>query len=629
MGDGNYWTNRLSRRSALRVSALGAVGIAGAALVGCGGDDDEPAATDGGSGSSSGGANGSSTPASTAGVEAASDEPQPGGTMTAYRAEDADTFDPHDYVAGATVELLNYSYGRLTKFKTGFGEPASGDIEPDLAESIEYPDPQTIIFHLRKDVKWDPREPTNSRLMDAEDVMQTWERFSSVSIRRSLVSHAVDESAPVESAQALDDHTVEMKLAFPDATLLQLIAYPNTAIVIAPREIMSGGAFDPQRGMRGHGPWLLEEHRPSVGFSFSKNPNWYGAPLPYVDNFEVPLILDTAQAESQFRSGALQWGGELFLPNNIASIARDVPEAEPYTLAPDFRGYIWGMNRQNPESAFNDIRVRRAVSMLINRDAFIDTIDDPAELESIGLSVDKFWNSPLSAGYGKYWLDPTGSEFGDAAKYLEHNVEEAIKMLNAAGFNNDTPMEFDVMFPGDRYGIQIPTSAEVLQAMISEGPVRPHLWSMDYTTEWIPAPEEGGVYRAHGDFPGRDGRQSAITYRPGSPKDSASGWLSFNYHSASSSSAVGEGDYPDLDDMLQNARLAENEEEHTARVHDLQRYLTDQMVSIPVGMKTNYVGIKQRGMHGPGYVQNWSGELGGTRHSEAEPWYWMDESLRS
>ena len=124
----NYWQRsmgrRVSRRSALRGTAVAGLGLAGAALIGCGGGDEEkatPAAT------KAAGATGAATP-----VAAAAEQPQPGGTfINPVTTNVADVLDPHTSLAIAWGHWVWMGNTAIRRSRDG------AKLEPQLVESWE------------------------------------------------------------------------------------------------------------------------------------------------------------------------------------------------------------------------------------------------------------------------------------------------------------------------------------------------------------------------------------------------------------------------------------------------------------------------------------------------------------
>ena len=52
------------------------------------------------------------------------------------------------------------------------------------------------------------------------------------------------------------------------------------------------------------------------------------------------------------------------------------------------------------------------------------------------MPVESRWNTALVGSYEGWWLDPKGKDFGPNAKYFQHDLAEAKKLLAAAGYPN-------------------------------------------------------------------------------------------------------------------------------------------------------------------------------------------------
>ena len=72
-----------------------------------------------------------------------------------------DSFDNHTSPTYKTFHINAFTHSRLVRYKTGndAGDPATGEVEGDLAESIEQSDETTIIFKLRQGLPWGPSSP--------------------------------------------------------------------------------------------------------------------------------------------------------------------------------------------------------------------------------------------------------------------------------------------------------------------------------------------------------------------------------------------------------------------------------------------------------------------------------------
>jgi peptide/nickel transport system substrate-binding protein len=536
-------------------------------------------------------------------------QPKSGGILKGILANDVATLDPLSAKSGETSRIAAYAYNRLVKFKAGDGSIADGTIEGDLAASWEQPDPLTLLLRLRAGVTWDQRPPTNGRAATIEDVTASWERYIEVSSFAGNLANAKNKFAPITSLRALDPQTMEIKTAGPDAQLMAGLAFKFNLWVL-PSEAFDGG-FDPATTMRGAGPWLLERHQPSVAFSFRKNPGYYGAPqYPLVDGIEIPIIADTAQAEAQFKARHVWWGA---VPaTDVPAIHRDVTDTRIALDTPDAGGptisFSW---REN--SPFRDKRVRQALSMLIDRDTFVEVFSDLKSFQAMGLKMRAYWSSPLGAGFGPYWLDPKESTFGPNARNYQFNVAEAKKLLEAAGYGNGltVPLTFAA---GPAYGRDWSQRAEALIAMLAKGGVTARANAVDYTAEWIPR-----YLRARGNFDGMAMYLNSTRADPGL-------WLQEFFVSTGAISQLATN-FPMVDEFFIRQQREFDRQRRISIFHDVQRYFAEEVPTVPQGGGTERPSLVWNGLHGPGETFIWVGNEG-AEAAETYPSFWVDAPLR-
>ena len=99
----------------------------------------------------------------------------------------------------------------------------AAEVEGHLAESWEIdPDGTQITFKLRKGVKWQNRPPVSGREFDAEDVVQSWNRYiAQPANNRASNANELNPAAPIVSVTSPDSGTVVVKLSEPTSYILQ------------------------------------------------------------------------------------------------------------------------------------------------------------------------------------------------------------------------------------------------------------------------------------------------------------------------------------------------------------------------------------------------------------------------
>jgi ABC-type transport system substrate-binding protein len=479
----HYWQKTLQRRLSRRrvLAATGGLTASAAFLAACGSDSD-----DSGDGSGASGSTGL-----LASYEDTTSKAVKGGKWQGSQGRDSDHFDP---LTGTQATLAHtvHAYNTLLSFKEGtVFNPPDGSVVGDLAASYEMsPDRTEVILKLRPGVKFDPRPPTNSRVVTVQDVQYSFNKWSSLSPNRGNVLNSVSPDLPVIGVTTPDASTIVVKLAHPDASILSMLAW-SWFLNVAPVE--ADGQFDPRAEMRGTGPWMLTRHEPSVGWSYERNPNWRRAnERPFLDGIEYALIPETAAIESQFNAGTL-WS---YNPpaESVLPMKRQKPDARLFSQTPTLgnRGYrAMGLSKKPDSPLQKDVRLRRAISMLIDRDGLNEVFGNITTFESNGVEVESVWHSHTPASWNTIWLDPKAGKLGDASKYFHHNPQEAANLLKAAGAYGSTIEYASWANMIASWGQQVEVVAQMLQG---EGHFVLDRKVMDYSSEYQPKYNRSTLY---------------------------------------------------------------------------------------------------------------------------------------
>jgi ABC-type transport system substrate-binding protein len=336
--------------------------------------------------------------------------------------------------------------------------------------------------------------------------------------------------------------------------------------------VESESAFDPRRDVRGNGPWRLKEFEPSVRLVWEKNPNYYVDNRPFPDTIEMPIVPDYAQRLAQFKAGEIYTDG-LVIPEDVIQAKQDVPDVviQSGQYLTGGGGYTtFGLA---PGTPWHDVRMRQAVSMAIDREAFANAIDNLDVFAAQGLDLSIAYNSIVYAGWPGAYLDPTSTEFGENAKYLTYNPEEAKKLMSAAGHGSG--LEFDWVYSTERYGALYLKQVDVIAGMLTEVGLMPKHLALTYSAYQDGYSEatywnfDGVVQRAGRGWPSIQAMFSAMMLAGGT-----------HYHGALQDGGdPAQGD-PTLTDMVFGINLEFDTEAQRALIHDLIRYYTERTYSV-------------------------------------------------
>jgi peptide/nickel transport system substrate-binding protein len=591
MSDSNYWSrtvrNRLSRRRFVATTGAGA--LSAAFLAACGGDDD----SGGSSGASSGGSpsSGATAASGSSGGPAPTEEPGilakredtssqavAGGTLITDNPAEPSTFDPHFLTlpGAAAVSLI---YNKLFGITPGVLETTAGEIEPDLAESWEYSaDHLTLTVKIRQDAGTPPNQaPLNGRNLDAEDVLYSWKRWAEVGNASSDLMNAKNPAAPVLSLEATDKNTIVLKLAKPSASLqASLASQLQGQFFILPRESESG--YDPRSEPKGAGAYYLSEHIPSSRLVYTRNPNNYDK-QSYPEEISTPIITETAQVTAQLVAGQLYSHYTRVSPENVLIIKGDAPDIGLYQTDIANLGVtvFFGFKADSEDAKFRDVRIRQAFSMAMDRDLYADVVGNVSKFADEGLPVDTAWNAGLApSDYAGWWLDPQGSDFGENAKYYQHDIAEAKKLLAAANYPDGIEVIANYI-SGTGYGPAYQANLQPILGMGADAGFKFKETEQNYQTNW---PDE--FRDSHGFF---DGLAFRLTPVPAEPREALfslynqAGSLNYGFDPDGKGVPSRTGPFlgdPTCDDLTSKLRITFDSKEAISIAHELQQYLGKQ-----------------------------------------------------
>jgi len=347
--------------------------------------------------------------------------PRRGGTVT-IRVWDPPHFDPYLIVAFKTQIVYSFTHSRLLKHKAGPAVPAGSFVlEGDLAESWSQPNETTYVFKLRKGVRWHAKPPVNGRELTAEDVVYSMERFRTVTGNpQNYLLGAVDK------VEATDRYTVKVTLKEPYAWFPDVVANPMTGAIVARECVEKFGDLKRWEATVGTGPWMVDSYRPNIGMTLVRHPQYFVPGLPHIDRVELVIDEDQSSRVTAFLAGKYDLGPEFMGTINRSDwnqLKGQIQKHRPGLRTAEFPSNVrMGVTMRSDRAPFNDVRVRRAVSLAINRRALID-----ATSEGVGVL-----NPPGLPAALKDWALAI-DQLGEGARYYKHDPVEARRLLAEAG----------------------------------------------------------------------------------------------------------------------------------------------------------------------------------------------------
>jgi peptide/nickel transport system substrate-binding protein len=233
----------------------------------------------------------------------------------------------------------------------------------------------------------------------------------------------------VEAIEAPDPHTAVFRLKRPQPSLLLMLASGYSPIYAAHVPVANY-----RTGCVGTGPFKLKEWKKAEYIDYVKNTEYFVANRPYLDGLRYIPIPERGTKFAALQAGRVEVS---FPGDESKTIAEQVTKAEPrikLTVAAQNVNDNLLLNATKPP--FNDLRVRRAFSLAVDRRAAIQAVHQGGALPGASMAPkpDGVWGllekdlAPLP-GYGK----------------PEEDKAKARKLLAEAGFGAQTPLKLEMV----------------------------------------------------------------------------------------------------------------------------------------------------------------------------------------
>ncbi|MEP6829607.1 MAG: peptide ABC transporter substrate-binding protein [Rhizomicrobium sp.] len=303
-------------------------------------------------------------------------------------------------------------------------ENSKGHPIPGMAESWEISaDGLTWRFKLR-DAQW-----SDGRPVTANDFLFAWRRILNPKQAASYAyfTYIIKNAAPINAghlpgtalgAQAVDARTLEVHLEHPAPYLLEMLTH--TSMMPLPQHIVEakGKAWTQPGNYVGNGAFVLKEWIPNDHITADKNPRFFDAANVKLDRIIYYPSVDYGAALRRLRAGELDAQDRLE-NNQFHWIKKNMPE-----LLDPVPQLILDMIAVNlTKKPFDDLRVRTAINLAINREAITDKIVPVGYLPAYSIVP------PDTANY------PGGTSFDFKNTTYPARTALAQKLMREAGFS--------------------------------------------------------------------------------------------------------------------------------------------------------------------------------------------------
>ncbi|WP_458123434.1 peptide ABC transporter substrate-binding protein [Paenibacillus sp. Z3-2] len=342
------------------------------------------------------------------------------------------TLDPAQAKDSQTNTVLKFLYEGLVRIDADGKEQAGVAKDWTISE-----DGLKYVFNLNPEAKW-----SNGDAITAEDFVRSWERALkpetaspyayqlyyikgaegyNLSKDETYTGTKITDFSQV-GVKATDEHTLEVTLENPTPYFLGLTAFYTYYPVHASADT-NDKFFTDYKNMIVNGPFVMDQYAKGQKIVVKKNDGYHAAADIKLAQIDMSLTNSSASELQAYKSGQLDYTGA---PNGeipsdqIPSVKAELPDEFKATGIASTYYYQFNVN----EAPFNNVKIRKAFAMSINRQLIVDKVTQGGQIPAFGF---------VPPG-----IRGENGEFRDEHKddYFTENVDEA-KALLAEGMKEE------------------------------------------------------------------------------------------------------------------------------------------------------------------------------------------------
>ncbi|CZF82622.1 Oligopeptide-binding protein AppA precursor [Grimontia celer] len=287
----------------------------------------------------------------------------------------------------------------------------TGETDFRLAESANYSDDlKTITVKMRDGLKWSDGSP-----LSAGDVAFS---FVLAKDNPAFDSKGIWSGGNLKSVEATDDRTVVFTLANPDSTFIWNLEKYH----ILPEKVWSkaeNATTFTNPNPIGTGPMTEVKFLKSQQMELCRNPNYYLEGRPYLDCVSFRSYNDNSQVQPALMKGEVDWGSNFIADIETTFVKRD-PDNNHFWYPANDAIHLYLNTKKVP---FNDLKVRQALSMALDRDLIVD-------IAAYGYPTANF----NAGGIGELYAQNINKDISEKyASLTTFNQDKAKALLDEAG----------------------------------------------------------------------------------------------------------------------------------------------------------------------------------------------------
>ncbi|WP_064720178.1 ABC transporter substrate-binding protein [Proteus hauseri] len=313
----------------------------------------------------------------------------------------------------------------------------NGENIPGVAQRWETEDNKIWTFYLRDDAKWSDGTPVS-----AEDFVYSWRRLADPKTGSPYASYL--EYAYVENIadilngkkkpetlgiKAIDEHTLRVTLTQPIPYLVDMLNH--TSLKPVKKDIVEkyGVNWTRPENFVGNGAYLLDNWVVNEKMTLKRNPLYWDNKNTIIEQaIFLPLSSETSDI-NRYRSGEIQITNSAIPPVLYKKMKQEQPQN--LHITPYLCTFFYELN--NKRAPFDDVRVREAVKLSIDRQIIAEQIMGQGQIPAYTFTPSFIGNGNFKAPKWSSWTQ-------------QQRNERARELLKEAGFDSQHPLSFTLLY---------------------------------------------------------------------------------------------------------------------------------------------------------------------------------------
>ena len=344
-------------------------------------------------------------------------QPKRGGVIKQNSSANPISFDPTSTTGG------NDNTHNAKMYSLLLWNPDANDITVDAAESYTISaDGKVWTFKLRPNIKfhtgYKPTHPRDGTTMTSKDVKYSLEKIMGLtkdvlSPRSGWMKEFVNIDRPDHGIEIVDDLTFKVHLIQPFGGLANVLTIGYSGLL--PDGVT---AADMAKRPYGSGPYRLKDYQSGALWTYERNPDYFKAGLPYLDQYQFTIMDGDAIIQASFLTGKLDVIGTNPSPDNKAIFEQRVKSGQIYMAPRDSGCRPQTVNMNSTKPPFNDKRLRDAINLGIDRQAYTEVVHYGFAVPHLYLETDGLGRSSEEIMKLPGYRQPHSADFAEAKKII-------------------------------------------------------------------------------------------------------------------------------------------------------------------------------------------------------------------